>query len=286
MNPPNEPETVAPTSTAEAAADGQFPVEHRFELTREYHATPEQLWSAIATGDGISAWMMPTTMEPREGGAVRFEMGENAASEGFVTVFDEPHRIAYVEPEWALLVGRERDCVAPLATEFLIEARSGGTCILRVVSSAFGTGADWEGEFFGDMEKGWVMMFDNLRLYLEHFDGQRAATVQVDLPVEAASATTFLRLREALGGPSVGDCVAVQDLRGTVVRLNSAPEPNEVVIQTTAPFGGIVAFMVWGGDESCVAMLSARYFGDGAEAAIEAQRRDWTEWLRATMTAA
>ena len=43
--------------------------------------------------------------------------------------------------------------VTPLATEFLVEAQSGGTCVLRVVSSAFGTGADWEQEFFDEMER-------------------------------------------------------------------------------------------------------------------------------------
>ena len=64
--------------------------------------------------------------------------------------------------------------VTPLATEFLVEARSGGTCVVRVVSSAYGTGADWENEFWGEMDTGWAPMLDNLRIYLTHFAGQRA----------------------------------------------------------------------------------------------------------------
>ena len=52
-------------------------------------------------------------------------------------------RIAY-EEDWASLVGHPGADVTPLATEFLVEARSGGTCVVRVVTSAFGTGADWE----------------------------------------------------------------------------------------------------------------------------------------------
>ena len=61
---------------------------------------------------------------------------------------------------WDLVVGRElrqfrghEGAVTPMVTEFLVEATSGGTCIVHVVSSAFGTGADWEQEFFDDMAK-------------------------------------------------------------------------------------------------------------------------------------
>ncbi len=34
-------------------------VEHRMEHTHAVTATPEQVWDAIATADGISAWMVP-----------------------------------------------------------------------------------------------------------------------------------------------------------------------------------------------------------------------------------
>jgi hypothetical protein len=34
--------------------------------------------------------------------------------------------------------------------------------VIRVVSSAYGSGADWENEFFDEMIDGWVAMLDNL----------------------------------------------------------------------------------------------------------------------------
>ena len=43
-------------------------VEHRMERTYEVAATPEQVWDAIATADGISAWMVPTRLDPQIGG--------------------------------------------------------------------------------------------------------------------------------------------------------------------------------------------------------------------------
>ena len=59
-------------------------VEHRMERTYEVAATPEQVWDAIATADGISAWMVPTRLDPQIGGAVSFDVG-NFWSHGIVT---------------------------------------------------------------------------------------------------------------------------------------------------------------------------------------------------------
>jgi len=42
-------------------------VEHEIEVS----GTPEQVWHAIATGQGITAWFVPTTVEERAGGAIR-----------------------------------------------------------------------------------------------------------------------------------------------------------------------------------------------------------------------
>ena len=51
-------------------------VEHRMERTYEVAATPEQVWDAIATADGISAWMVPTRLDPQIGGEVSFDLGD------------------------------------------------------------------------------------------------------------------------------------------------------------------------------------------------------------------
>ena len=38
--------------------------------------------------------------------------------------------------------------------------------MIRVVSSAYGSGADWENEFFAEMIDGWLAMLDNLATHL------------------------------------------------------------------------------------------------------------------------
>ena len=67
------------------------------ERTYEVAATPEQVWDAIATADGISAWMVPTRLDPQIGGEVSFDLGD-FSSTGVVTDYTPNHRFAYEEP--------------------------------------------------------------------------------------------------------------------------------------------------------------------------------------------
>ena len=162
-------------------------VEHRMERTYEVHATPQQVWDAIATADGISAWMVPTRLDPQAGGEVSFDLG-GFRSTGVVTEYTPNRRFAYEEPwplsaeepipsgmaEWfdargvtPAEVRHDLSSVTPIATEFLIESASGGSCVIRVVSSAYGSGADWENEFFAEMAAGWAELLDNLGPHLD-----------------------------------------------------------------------------------------------------------------------
>ena len=162
-------------------------VEHRMERSYEVAATPEQVWDAIATADGLSAWMVPTRLDPLIGGEVSFDFG-GFRSTGVVTDYRTNERFAYEEP-WPIAAGEPipddmvewfgtlgvplsevhegLSAVGPVATEFLIEAASGGSCVIRVVSSSYGSGADWENEFFAEMVAGWVELLDKLTAHLD-----------------------------------------------------------------------------------------------------------------------
>lgn len=163
-------------------------VEHRMERTYTVTATPEQVWDAIATAEGISAWMVPTRLEPTVGGAVSFDLG-GFQLHGVVTDYAPNRRFAYEEPwpiadraedlpaemaQWFEALGvplsqvyQDLASASPIATEFLVEAASGGSCVIRVVTSAYGSGADWENEFFTQMIADVIPMFDNLAAYLD-----------------------------------------------------------------------------------------------------------------------
>lgn len=63
----------------------------RIEKEVALPATPEQVWEAIATGPGISAWYVPHEIFPGEGGLVSLGPG----LDGRVLVWQEGERFAY-----------------------------------------------------------------------------------------------------------------------------------------------------------------------------------------------
>ncbi len=170
------------------------PVQHEqdgprvIDLSVEVPGTPEEVWHAVATGPGISSWFIPHSVAEHEGGTVTMDFGSSFGKEtATVESWDPPHRVVFVGP------GEQ-----PLAYEWLVEARNGGTCVVRLVNSGFGSGADWDGQYDG-MTQGWQLFMENLRLHLTHFRGQRAEPV---IPVGMApgpNQTAFDELCLALG---------------------------------------------------------------------------------------
>ncbi|MGW4128831.1 SRPBCC family protein, partial [Amycolatopsis japonica] len=110
---------------------------HEFEITDrlEVDATPEQVWDAIATGPGITSWFMGRNeVDGGVGGTVKTAFGGYEPTSA-ITSWDPLERLVYgTEP-------------APdgrfVAYEFLIEGRSGGSTVLRTVTSGFLPGDDW-----------------------------------------------------------------------------------------------------------------------------------------------
>lgn len=164
------------------------PAQHRSELAYEVSATPEQVWQAIATAEGISAWMLPARLDPRVGGELSYDL-DGATYFGVVTAYEPHERLAYEEPwpigerpedldpemaAWFESLGAPLEQVyddvasaTPIATEFVVEAQSGGSTVIRVVTSAYGAGADWEHEFFDQMVEDLRPIMDRLATYLE-----------------------------------------------------------------------------------------------------------------------
>jgi uncharacterized protein YndB with AHSA1/START domain len=249
----------------------------RAEFSVEVPGTPDQVWAALATGGGISSWFLRTEIDEREGGALLVHMGDDS-SPGTVTGWDPPHRLAYAEPEWARLAGRPDSPVTPLVSEFLVEARSGGTCVVRVVSSAFGTGADWEGEFFDEMVKYWKPFFENhLRLYLGRFAGAHATTLEVAADLPGDGAAVRAAMARSLGVDAAGQPVEALGLTGTVEEIG---DPY-LIVDVSGPVPGYVGLVGMDGrDGGASAQIAAWLFGAGAEAFVEKAEPEWRAWLQ------
>jgi uncharacterized protein YndB with AHSA1/START domain len=250
-------------------------VPYRIEFEIELPASPAEVWAAVATAEGLSAWMMPTELEPREGGAIAFAMGPGATSHGRVTGFEPDRRFA-IEEDWAALTGHEGADVTPLATEFLVEARSGGTSVVRIVTSAFGTGADWENESWAEMETGWVPMLDNLRLYLTSFPGQEATNLWVNREVVGPTPEVAVAaVRDAFGVASVGDRV---DTRGITGRLERVVD-RHFLLRLESPVPGFLSCYGYRMDEGAGVILQGYLFADDAATYVAREHAAWQRWL-------
>lgn len=254
-------------------------VPYHLEFSVEVPGTPEQVWQAIATAVGMSGWFLPTALEERAGGSLHFDMGPEMGSDGHITDWEPPRRLVY-EEDWASLMGKEPDAVSPLTSEFIVEARSGGTCVVHVTSSGFGRGADWESEFWAEMEPGWLPSFDNLRLYLSDFAGQAASFLQVEASGATDAGSLWKGMREAIGLGEEGSPVELNGASGTVVRVGD----RHALVRLHDPVPGMLNVATFAQDpERAPALLRVYAFSDAAPEYVRREEPGWQSWLDTTV---
>jgi uncharacterized protein YndB with AHSA1/START domain len=64
---------------------------------RDFNVDITELWEAVTKPSEISRWMMTQEMklEPRVGGQVLYDWGEEGVGSGTVNIFDPPHTVEY-----------------------------------------------------------------------------------------------------------------------------------------------------------------------------------------------
>ena len=260
-------------STKKQDSDGR----RSFAMEFDVPGTPEQVWQAIATGPGITAWFVPSAVEERLGGAVSFDLGPGMSSSGHVTGWEPPRRFAYEEPGWS-------GDAPPLATEFTIEARAGGTCVVRIVHSLFASDDRWDDQIDG-MENGWVAFFNVLRVYLGDFAGLPAASVRVmgSFPGTEGAAwrafTTAAGLADVSGERRLATGNDAPALSGVVYAHKSGDRHNELTLRLDEPARGaaLMGTYAWGGQVQIA--LSFYFYGDGAADVAKRTQANWHAWI-------
>ena len=248
------------------------------ELQFEVPGTPEQVWQGIATGPGITAWFVPSVVEERQGGAVSFNLGPGMSSSGHVTGWEPPRRFAYEEPGWS-------GDAPPLATEFTIEARAGGTCVVRIVHSLFTSDDQWDDQI-DSMETGWTAFFNVLRVYLAHFAGLPAASVRVMGTYAGTQKAAWQELAKAVGLTDLAEGRRVTTgndaplLRGVVHGHSGGEQHNEVTLRLDTPASGaaLLGTYTWGGQVQIA--LSFYFYGDGSAGVAMQIEEQWQVWLK------
>jgi uncharacterized protein YndB with AHSA1/START domain len=249
------------------------------EVEVEVPGTPEEVWQAIATGPGISSWFVPAEFDLRDGKPVALSLnfGPGMASRSEVTAWDPPRRWAAQSAGW--LPGSP-----PIANEWTVEARAGGSCTVRIVHSLFASVDDWDGQLEGT-ESGWPAFFRTLQLYLTHFRGQGSAVMKWMSPVAGTEAQAWTTLTLALGltGLSVGQrCAAPADapaFSGVVEYLSQSP--YDALLRVEQPGPGVTALgTVNFGGQTLVA-LNFYLYGDQAATTVAREAPLWQSWVQA-----
>jgi len=243
----------------------------------EVPGTPEEVWRAIATGPGVSSWFVPTEFEDGDGGpvAVKMNFGPGMLSRSPVTQWDPPRMFAAQGEGWG--------GSPPIATEWSVEARAGGVCLVRVVNSLFSSTDDWDNQLEAT-ELGWPGFFRTLRIYLTHFRGQRSALSQFVAPVAATEAQAWDALTTALGvtGLSVGQHwtapAGVPALSGVGEYISQSP--YDALLRLDKPGPGVAALGTFNCGEHSMVALSFYHYGDQAAATAAREAPLWQAWIQ------
>ena len=244
----------------------------------EVPGTPEQVWQAIASGPGISSWFAPTEIEERDGKpvAMTVKLGPGMENRTELTTWDAPRKFVSEGAGWF-------PGAPPVATEWTVEARAGGVCVVRLVQSLFASTDDWDDQLIGT-ESGIPGAFHLLKLYLTHFRGQRSAFMQFMAPVAGTPADAWAALTAALGlsgvdagtrwaappgGPALGG--VVEDVKQT---------PPGVLLRLDQPGPGIAALFIMDLGETVLATLSFYLYGDQATALVARETPRWQAWMQ------
>jgi uncharacterized protein YndB with AHSA1/START domain len=242
----------------------------------EVPGTPEQVWQAIATGPGVSSWFVPTDGDERVGGTVTAHFGPGMDSTATITVWDPPRRFAAES-------GGLGPNAPTLATEWVVEARAGGTCVVRVVHSLFASTDDWDDQI-ESVESGWPAFFRILRLYLTHFRGECCSRFQVMGSAPGPESKAWDALTGSLGleGVTLGQRrktgAGAPPLTGVVEGVREDKHPYALLLlDEPAPGAAFLNACDMGGQVFMV--ISFYLYGDRAAPTAARDEPLWHAWI-------
>ena len=248
------------------------------QIELEVSGTPEEVWQAIATGPGISSWFVPTEFEEREGKPVEMKLnfGPGMEPRSAIKVWDPPRLFATQADGW--MPG------APaIANEWHVEARAGGTCILRIVQSMFASTDDWDNQLEG-AKSGLAGFLGILRIYLRYFRGQRSSMMKWMAPAAGTEAEAWEALTESLGlrGMSIGERrtapAGVPALSGVVEYVTQ--NPYDALLRLDKPGPGVAALGTFSMGGPSMVALNLYLYGDHGAAIVAREKPQWEAWFQ------
>ncbi len=245
----------------------------------EVPGTVEEVWKAVATGPGVSSWFLPNTTEEWVGGLIVWDMGPGLEMNvvATVTVWDPPHRFVNLEKDW-------RPGAPPMTSEWTVEARPSGTCVVRVAHSVFADADEWDKDL-DEIESNWPCCFAVLRSYMTHFRGQPASIIRITSPATGSLDDAWSAACNALGIADISEGERFRSpdgtppLAGIRERAPEGPLPY-AILRLDDPGPGIGSVTVFPFENQVLASVGIYLYGDDAPAIAARDDPAWQEWMK------
>jgi uncharacterized protein YndB with AHSA1/START domain len=239
------------------------------QVTAAVPGTREQVWQAISTGAGISAWFVPAEVEEREGGKVVFHFGPGMDSVSTATEWEPLERFVaeHVDPGPG---------EPPMVTEWAMEEGADGGCVVRVEHSVQTESTQWDG-YLESVEAGWPGFFCILRLYLTHFPGWQSKSFLV-MGSAAGEEEAWKAMVAGLGVS--GETWQSALGSGVVEETQLGGHAHSMVLRMVEPAPGLISAGAFPMRPKVGVMVSAYLYGDGAAEGAARLEPLWSEWMK------
>ncbi|WP_086826218.1 SRPBCC domain-containing protein [Allokutzneria sp. NRRL B-24872] len=155
-----------------------------YEIVKEVAlpVSPDAVWAAVATANGLAGWFMPMDI-----------------SSGEAEVWDPPKHLVIKNP-----AGEDGSFHR---FEYVIDGEDGRSSLRYVHSGRTGDG--WPENYEVITSFGWDFYLHSLEEYLAHFAGRTAVYVEAEGPAVSAERAAWDRFVAAQGVSAVGDKISV-----------------------------------------------------------------------------
>lgn len=239
----------------------------------------EDVWRAVASGEGISSWFVPTTVEAGENGRplrILSSFGPGMDSVSRVTGWEPPTRFTAESEDLG-------EGAPPVETEWNVES-DGGTRVVSVVHRVQTESDAWDAQLTA-WEDGWPAFFRLLQLVLEHFPGQPESSFDLTGWSSEAKAGAWAAWLEALGfagaarGAIVTSGPSLPELGGVVELLGTESWDEEMILRLEEPAPGIAHLFAMPMDSNTLLSARVHFFGPTAAEAVRRDAPIWRAWF-------